>query len=75
MVGTFLGQALQGVPSPVEFPTLQDLISLEDQDVGPFWSSANLLEESATETITVQDPSAIIVTVLTNQNPALPGPF
>ena len=62
-------------PSPVEeFSTLQDLISLKDPDVPPLWGSAVLQEESATETVTMQDPSAITVTVLTNQSPALPGP-
>ena len=57
-----------------EFPTLQDLISLEDPDVLPFWGSADWPEESATKTVTMQDSSAITVTVLTNQSPALPGP-
>ena len=71
--GDSLGAGTSDVsPSPVEkFPTLQDLISLEDQDVPP---SADLPEETATETVTMQDPSAITVTVLTNQSPALPGP-
>ena len=62
-------------PSRVEeFPTLQELINLEDQDVPPLWGSTDLPEESATETVTMQDLSAITVTVLTNQSPALPGP-
>ena len=67
--GDSLGAGTSDVsPSPVEkFPTLHDLISLEDQDVPP---SADLPEE----TVTMQDPSAITVTVLTNQSPALPGP-
>ena len=63
-------------PSPVEeFPTLQDLISLEDPVVSPLWGSADLPEESATETVTMQGPSAITFTVLTNQSPAVPEPF
>ena len=62
-------------PSPVEeFPTLQDLMSLDDPDVPPLWGSADLPEESATQTVTMQDSSAITVTVLTNQSPALPRP-
>ena len=70
------GAGTSGVsPSPVEeFPTLQDLISLEDPDVPPLWGSADLPEESATETVTIPDPSAITVTVLTDQSSALPGP-
>ena len=61
--------------SPVEeFPTLQDLISLEDPDVPPLWGLADLPDESATETVTLQDLTAITVTVPTNQSPALPGP-
>ena len=70
------GAGTSGVSSsPMEeFPTLQDLISLEDLDVPPLWGSADFPEKSATETVTKQDPSAITVTVLTNQSPALPGP-
>ena len=63
-------------PNPVEeFPTLQDLISLEDPVVPPLLGSADLPEESATETVTMQGPLAITFTVLTNQRPALPEPF
>ena len=71
-----LGVGTSGVsPSPVEeFPTLQDLISLEDLYVPPLWGWADLPEESATETVTMQDPSAITVMVITNQSPTLPGP-
>ena len=71
--GWFGGGHFQCVAEPMEeFPTLQDLISLEDPDVPPLWGTADLPEESATETVTIQDPSAITVTVLTNQSPDLP---
>ena len=76
VVGDGLGAGTSCVsPSTVEeFPTLQDLISLEDLDVPALWGSADLPEESATEIVTMQDRSTITVTVLTNESPALPGP-
>ena len=71
VVGMVRGQALpicRQAPPVEEFPTLQDLISLEDPDAPPLWGSADLLEGPATETVTMQDLSAITVTVLTNQS-------